>query len=467
MSFNSIDFLIFISIVFIIYWSLVNQKVIYQNCILLIGSYVFYGWWDYRFLSLIFLSTIVDFVLGSKIHKEKNNALKKLYLTASIGFNIGVLVYFKYANFFINSWIDLMELWGYKVIDSYSLNIILPVGISFYTFQTLSYTIDIYNKKIKPTNDFIIFASFVSFFPQLVAGPIERAKDFLPQLIKPRKFEYRDGINGLKLILWGLFKKVVIADALAVTVNQIFANYDLLNGGDLLLGVIYFSVQIYCDFSGYSDIAIGVARLFGIKLSTNFFFPYFSKNIIQFWKRWHISLTSWFRDYLYIPLGGSRVNKKRIVRNIFIVFIVSGFWHGANWTFVLWGFIHFLFFVFEKYLFSRKKTISMRFISFIIAYAAVLIGWVFFRSINIEQAFYIISEIFINFSLPLSRRSNLILILIFFFLEFKLYTRSKQNINLKLSFFKNSVLDTAVLYFLLLMLLSASQTDNEFIYFQF
>lgn len=467
MLFNSFDFLIFIIIVFTIYWLLKDQKVVYQNTILLISSYVFYGWWDYRFLVLIFITTVVDFVLGKKIYNEECQRLRKQYLITSVLFNIGVLTYFKYANFFIDSWIDLLQFLGYESIDTFALNIILPVGISFYTFQTLSYTIDIYKRKLKPTNDFIVFASFISFFPQLVAGPIERARDLLPQLERSRKFNYENGIGGLQLIIWGLFKKIVIADTLAINVNDIYLNYDSLNGGDLLLGVIYFSFQIYCDFSGYSDIAIGVARIFGIKLSTNFYFPYFSKDINQFWKRWHISLTSWFRDYLYIPLGGSRVAKKILLRNVFIVFIISGLWHGANWTFVLWGFIHFLFFAIQKYYFSTKNAFHLSVFSTITAYLAILIGWTFFRSTDVSQGIYILKEIVTNISYPTSRRFNLIFIVILVFLEIKLFCYSKEKNKWDLSFFNHKGLNIATYYFLLIMLLNASHSNHEFIYFQF
>ena len=467
MLFNSMDFLVFIVIVFTIYWSLENQKVQYQNIVLLVSSYVFYGWWDYRFLGLIFLTTIVDFFLGYKIHEEHSNILKKIYLRISILFNLGVLAYFKYVNFFIDSWIDFVNILGYKVIDTYTLNIVLPVGISFYTFQTLSYTIDVYNQKIKPTKDFIVFASFISFFPQLVAGPIERARDLLPQLQKPRKFSYYQGIDGVKLILWGLFKKVIIADTLATSVNKIFLNFELLNGGELLLGIIYFTFQIYCDFSGYSDIAIGIAKTLGIKLSVNFSFPYFSKNINMFWKRWHISLTSWFRDYLYIPLGGSRGKDQMVVRNIFIIFIVSGLWHGANWTFVLWGFIHFLFFVIHKYYFSVRTSLHMSILSTIVSYLAILIGWTLFRSSSISQAIFILNEIIMNFTFPASNRFNLVYILILLFLEIKLFYQNRKKINLNIVFFNNKTLNIIAYYVIIMSILNSTNSVNEFIYFQF
>ena len=282
MLFNSIEFLLFLPTVFVLYWFVFNKNPRSQNSLVLISSYVFYGWWDYRFLSLIFLSTIVDYIIGLNIPKQDSKRNQKLLLWCSVLFNLSVLGFFKYYNFFVNSWIDLFSSIGYEIKSAWTLNIILPVGISFYTFQTMSYTIDIYRKKLEPTEDFISFASFVSFFPQLVAGPIERASNLLPQILKKREFNYEQGVNGLRLILWGMFKKVVIADSLAPMVDNIFSNYEDLGGGTLWLGSIYFAFQIYCDFSGYSDIAIGTSKLFGFELMSNFKFPYFSRNIGEF-----------------------------------------------------------------------------------------------------------------------------------------------------------------------------------------
>ena len=327
MLFNSIEFLIFLPIVFTFYWFIFNKNLSIQNFIILLSSYIFYGWWDYRFLSLIFLSTIVDYIIGLNIPRQESEKLQKLLLYVSILFNVSVLGFFKYYNFFIDSWLSLFSSFGYEIKSIWTLNIILPVGISFYTFQTMSYTIDIYRKKLKPTKDFISFASFVSFFPQLVAGPIERATNLLPQILNKREFRYEQGVQGLRLILWGLFKKVVIADSLSPIVDDIFSNYQDFSGGTLWLGAVYFAFQIYCDFSGYSDIAIGTSKLFGFEIMSNFRFPYFSRNIGEFWRRWHISLSTWFRDYLYIPLGGSKEGKWKSIRNIFVIFIVSGFWH--------------------------------------------------------------------------------------------------------------------------------------------
>ena len=343
MLFNSIDFLYFLPTIFIIYWSAKNKN--QQNLIILISSYVFYAWWDYRFLSLIIFSTVIDYLIGRKLSLSNNKKYRKLLLACSLISNLGLLGIFKYYNFFVESFFSLLTTVGLNTENTFTLEIILPVGISFYTFQTLSYTIDVYKKKISPSLNFIEFASFVAFFPQLVAGPIERASNLLPQLSKPRNFDYNNGVQGLQLILWGMFKKVVIADTLAPFTNNIFDNYSSFDGGIIALGAIYFSFQIYCDFSGYSDIAIGTAKLFGIKLMSNFKFPYFSRSISEFWRRWHISLSTWFRDYLYIPLGGSKTSSKIALRNVFIIFLVSGFWHGANWTFIIWGLYHALLFL--------------------------------------------------------------------------------------------------------------------------
>lgn len=330
MLFNSIEFLLFLPTVFLLYWYVFARSLRLQNVLILVSSYVFYGWWDYRFLLLIFLSTVVDYFIGQGIVHTESKPKKRSLLYLSMIFNLGVLGFFKYYNFFVDSWVDLLASVGYKIENTFTIQIILPVGISFYTFQTMSYTIDVYRGNLKPTKDFISFASFVSFFPQLVAGPIERATNLLPQILGKRQFNSAIAIQGLRLIIWGMFKKVVIADSLAPVVNNIFSNYQDFDGGTLFLGAIFFAFQIYGDFSGYSDIAIGVSKLFGFELMSNFKFPYFSRNIGEFWRRWHISLSTWFRDYLYIPLGGSRGGKWMSLKNIFVIFLVSGFWHGAT-----------------------------------------------------------------------------------------------------------------------------------------
>ena len=307
MLFNSLEFFIFLPIVFILYWFVFKKHLKTQNIILLIASYVFYGMWDWRFLSLILLSTIVDYFVGIKIDSITDKPLRKRWLWVSVFFNISLLGFFKYYNFFVDSWVDMVSFFGYEMQSTWTLKVILPVGISFYTFQTMSYSFDIYYKKLKPTKNFLSFAAFVSFFPQLVAGPIERASNLLSQILNKRTFSYEQSVSGLKLVLWGLFKKIVIADSLGPIVDDIFSNYTTYPASTLILGVTLFSFQVYGDFSGYSDIAIGTAKLFGIELMSNFKFPHFSRNVAEYWQRWHVSLSTWFRHYIYIPLGGSRV----------------------------------------------------------------------------------------------------------------------------------------------------------------
>ena len=441
MLFNSSEFLIFLPTVFLIYWYLLRKKSKVQNFFLLVSSYFFYGWWDWRFLFLIILSTTVDYLVGLKISSSNENSKKKIFLWVSILFNICLLGFFKYYNFFIDSLVSLIGIYGYESSKMISINVILPVGISFYTFQTMSYSLDIYFGKLKPTRDLISFALFVGFFPQLVAGPIERASNLLPQILNKRIFNYAQAVDGLRLILWGMFKKIVIADSFAWRVDYCFQNYSSLDGGTLFLGLIYFSFQIYCDFSAYSDIAIGISKLFGFELMSNFKFPYFSKNIYEFWNRWHISLSSWLKDYVYIPLGGSRLNKLNTARNILIVFILSGFWHGANWTFVLWGlwhgFIYVLFKIFDKNInfttsqngkyfnfFTKCTKVSLNFI-------LVTISWVFFRSQNITESFSYFSKILSEFSLPTTNKGGLVTIILFMSLEFLFRKNERKIINFK------------------------------------
>ncbi len=405
MLFNSVVFFIFLPIVFILYWFVTKSRLKVQNALLLIASYVFYGWWDWRFLFLILFSTIVDYWIGGTLSKEGSVRHRKSLLAISLLVNLGLLGVFKYYNFFVESWIDAFATFGYKMHAS-TLNFILPVGISFYTFQTLSYSIDVYRNKLQPTKDFVAFAAFVSFFPQLVAGPIERASNLLPQILQKRTFSYRQAVNGLRLILWGLFKKIVVADSLAPIVDEIFNNYHSLPASTLVVGAIAFAFQIYGDFSGYSDIAIGTAKLFGIELMSNFKYPYFSRDIAEFWRRWHVSLSSWFRDYLYIPLGGSRGAKGKTIRNVFVIFLVSGFWHGANWTFVFWGGFHALLFVplllanknrnhtqsvvaENRMLPSFKELLEMAF-----TFLLVTLAWVFFRAPSVSEAFSYLQNVF-------------------------------------------------------------------------
>ena len=321
MLFNTLDFAVFLPIVFLLYWFVTNRNLKLQNFLIVVASYVFYGWWDWRFLSLIVFSTLVDYSIGIALSKEDNETKRKAFLWTSVLVNLGFLGFFKYYNFFVESFVDAFSFFGSEISPN-TLNIILPVGISFYTFQTLSYTIDVYKRNLEATKDLVAFSAFVSFFPQLVAGPIERATNLLPQFYKKRSFDYFKAVDGLRQILWGLFKKVVIADNCAEYANVIFNNHQDYSGSTLVVGAIFFAFQIYGDFSGYSDIAIGTSRLFGFDLKQNFAFPYFSRDIAEFWRRWHISLSTWFRDYLYIPLGGSKGGNGMKIRNTFIIFIV-------------------------------------------------------------------------------------------------------------------------------------------------
>ena len=475
MLFNSLEFLIFLPTVFCLYWYVFQKNLRVQNFLLLISSYVFYGWWDYRFLSLIFLSTVIDYFVGLKIYEDNNKKTKKKYLWISILFNLVLLGFFKYFNFFIDSWIDLLTTVGYDQKSTWTLNVILPVGISFYTFQTMSYTLDIYHEKLKPTKDFISFASFVSFFPQLVAGPIERASNLLPQILNSRVFKYEQGAQGLRLILWGMFKKVVIADSLAPYTEIIFENYSNLNGGVLVLGLLYFSFQIYCDFSGYSDIAIGIAKLFSLELMSNFKFPYFSRDIGEFWRRWHISLSTWFRDYLYIPLGGSKSGMWLSIRNIFIIFIVSGFWHGANWTFIMWGLMHVILYIplflkgknrrytattvaEDKWLPTFKELFQMGSTFFFI-----MVTWSFFRAGTINDAIIYICMIITDFDFPSSQRFGIIYVIIILVLDWMFRKDSQLGQN----YFSKRNSFIFCFSCILVLLLFGKRTPLAFIYFQF
>ena len=484
MLFNSLEFLLFLPTVFCLYWFVFNKNLKVQNLLLLISSYVFYGWWDWRFLSLIFLSTIVDYFVGLKIYESSDKKTKKSYLWISILFNLGLLGFFKYFNFFIDSWIDLLGTFGYEHQSTWTLNVILPVGISFYTFQTMSYSLDIYYGKLKPTKDFISFASFVSFFPQLVAGPIERASNLLPKILKNRAFKYEQGVQGLRIILWGIFKKVVIADNLGEYVDKVFSNYNMYDGSTLFIILFFFTFQIYCDFSGYSDIAIGVAKLFGIKLSQNFKYPYFSRNIGDFWKKWHISLSSWFRDYVYIPLGGSKRGNLLAVRNIFITFLISGFWHGANWTFIIWGFVHAILyiplFLFRNKPFSKNKeklyvntNLLKKSFQTGITFFAVMIAWVFFRSDSITDAFLYLKKIFSN-NLLLSPKNDFLQLsigadviidtgILLIFIIFEFIQKNKKTI----FEIENKTLRRTIYYLIILLTLLRYNDGNNFIYFQF
>lgn len=382
MLFNSISFAIFLPIVFVLYWGLNRRSLKIQNILLLTASYIFYGWWDWRFLSLIIASTFVDYFVGLKIYNSNNIIHRKWYLWVSIIFNLGTLGVFKYYNFFVTSWIELLSSIGYVPHETYTISIILPVGISFYTFQTMSYTIDIYRRQLHPTKDLISFAAFVSFFPQLVAGPIERASHLLPQILKKRKFELQEAVYGVHLIFWGLFKKVAVADNLSLIVDSYYSNVERYSGNTTysIIVILLYSFQIYCDFSGYSDIAIGTSKLFGITLSDNFRRPYFSSSFSEFWRRWHISLSSWLRDYLYIPLGGNRMGKILTDRNLMITMLLGGLWHGASFNFIIWGGLHGIYLIVQRFISTHKFILSK-----VIIFILVTLTWIPFRAITLSD----------------------------------------------------------------------------------
>lgn len=431
MLFNSLDFAIFLPIVLLLYWFVANKSHRHQNILLLVASYFFYACWDYRFLFLLIFSTFLDYFTGLKMYQAPNVKLKRFWFWLSVCINLGFLGVFKYYNFFATSFAEAIGHFGIKV-DVWTLNIILPVGISFYTFHGLSYVMDIYNNKIKPVKNFVDYSVFVSFFPLLVAGPIERATHLLPQIQKEREFNYTKAVDGLRQILWGLFKKIVIADNSAEFANYIFNHSGDYSGSTLLLGALFFSFQIYCDFSGYSDIALGTAKLFGIDLLRNFAYPYFSRDIAEFWRRWHISLSSWFRDYLYIPLGGSKGGTGMKIKNTFIIFLVSGFWHGANWTFIVWGGLNALYFM--PLLLTNKNRNNLEIVAqgklfpafrevvgILITFSLTVLAWIFFRANSLEHAASYISSMFSAslFAMPVFRPKMMlfILVVLFFIIE--------------------------------------------------
>ena len=478
MLFNSIDFAIFLPIVFVLYWFVFNSRLKIQNFLLVVSSYVFYGWWDWRFLSLIIFSSMVDYLIGIKLLNENNPIKRKLFLWISITVNLGFLGFFKYYNFFIDNFSIAFSFFGSKISPN-TLNIILPVGISFYTFQTLSYTIDVYKRKLEPTKDIISFFAFVSFFPQLVAGPIERATNLLPQFYKKRKFIYSQAVDGLRQIVWGFFKKIVIADNCAEYANMIFNDSDSYSGSTLVMGALFFTFQIYGDFSGYSDIAIGTSRLFGLNLRQNFAFPYFSRDIAEFWRRWHISLSTWFRDYLYIPLGGSRGKIRMKVRNIFIIFIVSGFWHGANWTFIVWGFLNALYFL--PLMLTKRNRLNLEivalnkilpsireFFAMGITFSLTVFAWIFFRANSIAHAVTYVKDIFTSslFKIPEIRPTYLIL-LIFVFMVIEWMGRNQKYGIETFLFNKPRSIRWGFYMIIIASVFIFSNRQQEFIYFQF
>lgn len=480
MLFNSLNFAFFLPVIFIIYWSLNNRSLRVQNVILLIASYYFYSCWDYRFLFLLIFSTLLDYFTGIKMSEASSIRSKKGWFWLSVGVNLGFLGVFKYYNFFAQSFVDSFSHLGIHMQLS-TINVILPVGISFYTFHGLSYVIDIYKDRIKPERNFIDYSLFVSFFPLLVAGPIERATHLLPQMKVKRYFNYAKAIDGLRQILWGLFKKVVIADNCAEYANLIFNHSSNYSGSTLVLGALLFTFQIYCDFSGYSDIAIGTAKLFGIDLLRNFAFPYFSRDIAEFWRRWHISLSSWFKDYLYIPLGGSKGGTWMRVRNTFIIFLVSGFWHGANWTFIIWGGLNALF-IMPSIIFKTNRSnleivakgrslpTPREFFDILLTFSLTVLAWIFFRAASLGQAMQIITGIFSKdlFKAPQTSPKPVILLIIIAFMIVEWIGREGRYAIENIGIRWTPVLRWSFYSFIIVCIgMYMQTTGSDFIYFQF
>ena len=486
MQFNSLEFLLFLPIVFVLYWHLLGNRYKLQNLFVVIASYVFYGWWDWRFLVLIAFTTCCSFFNAIAIKRsldKKELGKAKLILAGNVVINLAILGVFKYYNFFADSLQELLKCFSLH-LDYPTLNIILPVGISFYTFQALSYTIDVKRQVIDPTKDIVVFFAYVSFFPQLVAGPIERATNFLPQFLKERSFDYETAIDGCRQMLWGFFKKVVIADNCAYYANIAFDNHNEVGSLSLLLGALFFTFQIYGDFSGYSSIAIGCAKLFGIKLRDNFRVPYFSRDVAEFWKRWHISLNRWFVDYVYIPLGGNRVTKPKVVRNIFVIFLLSGLWHGANWTYIAWGAYHACLFI-PLIIMNKNHRYGNEFrgdralptlsdvANMSVTFMLVVIGWIIFRSTSISQAYEYLIRMFsfeYNGEFGVSVRDSLWLLLaIPAMLCIEWYNRNSRHeyqkfiSNKAVNFIFNMILVIAIYWSYLMTL----ESDTTFIYFQF
>lgn len=478
MLFNSLDFAIFLPIVFVLYWFVLNKNLKVQNMLLLVASYVFYAFWDWRFIVLIVFSTVVNYIMGILLGREEAQRKRKLLIWVSVIINLGLLCYFKYTNFFIESFRDAFMLFG-KELNISTLNIILPVGISFYTFQTMSYTIDIYRRQFSPTKDLIAFAAFVGFFPQLAAGPIERAQNFLPQFLAKRTFDYGKAVDGLRQMLWGYLKKIVIADNCAEYVDMIFNGYTDYSGSTLALGIILFSFQIYGDFSGYSDMAIGMSRLFGFNLRKNFAFPIFARDVAEFWRRWHISLSTWFRDYLYIPLGGSRGGTWMKIRNTFIIFLVSGFWHGADWTFVIWGGLNAVFFL--PLMLAKKNRKNLDIVAkgkilpsfrelwaMVGTFGLITLSRVFFRGDNMAQSMGYFSRMFSRslFSVPEAiPKMTILLVIVFVIVEW--IGREGEYAIEKIGLKWKRPLRYAMYLAIVFAIFWLGGEEQEFIYFQF
>ncbi|SEA89197.1 D-alanyl-lipoteichoic acid acyltransferase DltB, MBOAT superfamily [Flavobacterium gillisiae] len=477
MFFNSFAFAVFLPIVFVLYWFVFNKNKNTQNLLLIVASYYFYSCWDWRFLFLLVFSTFLDYYTGIQIEKSQKSNIRKFWFWLSVIVNLGFLGIFKYYNFFASSFAELIQSVGFKS-SPFLLDVVLPVGISFYTFHGLSYVIDIYNSRIKAEYNFVDYSLFVSYFPLLVAGPIERATHLLPQVKVKREFDFEKAKEGIYQFIWGLLKKVVIADTCATYANAIFDNYSSMNSLSLILGAIYFAFQIYGDFSGYSDMALGMSKLFGIDLLKNFNYPYFSRDIAEFWRRWHISLSSWFKDYLYIPLGGSKGSKLNQVRNVFIIFIVSGFWHGANWTYLVWGFINAVYFLPLLLLKGNRTNIESAvllwnfasfkvFLSMLSTFLLSCVAWVFFRAKTVTDAVFYLKGIVVNGNFTSQYLENerynyelILLVLLFVIVEWNSRTKVEP-ISGKYDKVKLACCIAAII------VLGTYSDYKQFIYFQF
>ena len=498
MLFNSFEFAVFLPVMFLAYWYLCPflSDVVksirslgiadmasgqggwqLQNLLLLAGSLVFYGWWDPRFLGLMLFSAVLDFCVGNLIYRSQSTIARRSWLATSMVINFGILGVFKYYNFFAGSLNDALAFAGVDPA-AVRLDLVLPVGISFYTFQTVSSSIDVYRGTLTPTRDLIAYLSFVTFFPQLVAGPIERAGHLLPQFLGPRQFRLSDASDGCRQALWGLFKKVVIADNCAALANQVFAAPGEAGWGALLAAAFLFTMQIYCDFSGYSDIAVGIARLFGFSLMQNFAFPYFSRDIAEFWRRWHVSLSTWFRDYVYLPLGGSRCSTGRMIRNTIAVFLISGLWHGANWTFVVWGLLNALYFLPLQLSGANRRyttrpdhaplvpsvTEALQIVS---TFLLTMFAWIFFRAASLTDAWTVQQRIFTLQPGTSLQVPGHIWMLIAGFLGMEWIQRSRKH---ALEFSEHNLprwTRWLICYGVLYLLLKFGGAQQDFIYFQF
>ena len=472
MSFTSITFLIFFVLIFFLYYFLGKSKNI-QNTILLIASYFFYGYADWRLLPLLLISTLIFYVVGLGIEKQKSISIKKTFTGIAVFLGVGLLLYFKYANFFLQSFATLFSTFGLKT-NWETFSIVMPLGISFFTFKLISYIVDIQKGYIKPETNFISFATYISFFPTILSGPIDRSCNFLPQLSKKRIFNYTLAVDGCRQILWGLFKKMVVADGLSIFINR---DIEHSNGSTLLLVAIFYSIQIYADFSGYSDIAIGIGKFLGIKITPNFRYPYFSQSVNEFWRRWHISLLTWFRYYLYFPLGGSHCSKVKCIRNTFIVFLVSGLWHGANWNFILWGVLHALLFLPSLILenkpqivpFDKKQPITLRgYIKMFGLFVVITFTWIVFRMNSIQDLLLYLSKIFSPslFRLPEDVIWALPSLIAGFFMF--LFEWNKRNIEYPMAIMsKNRMIRWSLYLILVASIIFYQGKQTEFIYFNF